>query len=185
MLLKEINSEVFVADEPIVEIGPHEVAFLKDKLPRAPRGRVRLCAHSSNADLLHEMFIALAKTTYVRPHRHLAKSESFHIVEGLVDVVILDERGGIVEIIELGDAATGRNFYYRLSSPAFHTLLIRSDILIIHETTNGPFRQEDAMVADWAPSEADLPTSRDYMVRLDESASKFQRAKQERMRCQT
>ena len=174
MRLKEINCEVFVADEAIVKIGPPELAFLKEKLALSPRGRVRLCAHSNGGDLLHEMIIALARDTYVRPHKHRAKTESFHVIEGMVDVVAFDEDGGIAEIIPLGDAASGRNFYYRLSSPVFHTLLIRTGLLIIHETTNGPFRKADAIWADWAPAEEDGAASRAYMARLASAVASFQ-----------
>ena len=176
MRLKEINSEVFAAGEPIVKVGPREIEFLRQKVALSPRGRVRLCAHPGNGDLLHEMIIVLAQSTYVRPHKHLAKSESFHVIEGVVDVVAFAEDGSISEIIELGDPASGRNFYYRLSSPVFHTLLIRAGPLVIHETTNGPFRKGDAIFAGWAPAEEDREAARAYMERLAASAATFQNA---------
>jgi len=47
--------------------------------------------------------IVLSGNTYIRPHKHLAKSESFHVIEGLVDIVILDDQGAITEVIQLGD----------------------------------------------------------------------------------
>jgi len=176
MRLKEINSEVCAADEPIVKVGPREIEFLKQKLALSPRGRVRLCAHPGNGDLLHEMIIVLAQSTYVRPHKHLAKSESFHVIEGVVDVVAFAEDGSIAEIIELGDPASGRNFYYRLSSPIFHTLLIRSGPLVIHETTNGPFRKGDAIFAGWAPAGEDPEAARAYLERLAAAVAAFQKA---------
>ncbi len=176
MRLKEINSEVFAAGELIVKVGPPEIAFLKDKLAAAPRGRVRLCAHSGQDDLLHEMIIVLAKNTYVRPHKHPAKSESFHVIEGVVDVVVFGEDGRIAEIIALGDPASGRNFYYRLSSPLFHTLLIRAGPLVIHETTNGPFREGDAIFAPWAPAGEDGAAARAWLERLAAAAATFQNA---------
>jgi cupin fold WbuC family metalloprotein len=139
MRLKEISTEVFQADEPIVKVSRREIEFLKERVKHAPRGRVRLCAHSSDSDLVHEMIIVLTQKTYIRPHRHFGKCESFHIIEGAVDVVPFDDAGEIKEIIEMGEPGSGKNFFYRLSTPLFHTLLIRSEILIIHETTTGPF----------------------------------------------
>jgi cupin fold WbuC family metalloprotein len=159
-----------------VKVGPREIAFLKEKLAVAPRGRVRLCAHSNSGDLLHEMIIAMAGSTYVRPHKHQAKSESFHVIEGIVDVVVFAEGGTISEIIKLGEPASGRYFYYRLSSPVFHTLLIRAAPLVIHETTNGPFHKEDAIFAEWAPAEEDREAARAYLERLASSVETFQKA---------
>ena len=33
--------------------------------------------------------------------------------------------------------------------------MIRSERVIFHETTNGPFRREDTIFAPWAPEESD------------------------------
>lgn len=175
--MKEKSPEVYVADEPIVKVGPGEIAFLKDKVLQAPRGRVRLCAHTGNDDPLHEMIIVMLKSTYIRPHRHLDKSESFHIIEGAVDIVTLDDQGGISEVIELGEPGSGRNIFYRNATPLFHTLLIRSELLIIHETTNGPFRQDGTLFAPWAPQETDAVAAKAYLSALANSVAKFSQKK--------
>jgi cupin fold WbuC family metalloprotein len=171
--LKEISSEVYLADEPIVKIGPADVAFLKEKLPLAPRGRVRICAHPSGADLLHEMIIALDKSTYIHPHKHFSKSESFHLIEGVADVVAFNDEGEISEVIKLAAHDPSRSFFYRLSRPFFHTMIIRSEFLIIHETTNGPFQKGDAVFAHWAPPESDPAAARDYMAHLQKRVAQF------------
>ena len=172
MRLKEISSEVFVADEPIVKVSCREIEFLKERVKAAPRGRVRLCAHTDNEDRLHEMIIVLSGQTYIRPHKHFQKSESFHIIEGAVDVVILDDAGKIREVIQMGALASGRQFYYRLSQPTYHTLLIRSELLVVHEITNGPFQQNDALFAPWAPEEGS-PAAAQYLKQLDQSVAGF------------
>ena len=117
------------------------------------RKRARICAHRSNDDSLHEMIIALASRSYIRPHRHVSKSESFHIVEGQVDVAVFDDAGTIVDVIQMGAPGSGRCFYYRLSDSAFHTLIIHTDFLVIHEVTNGPFAVDGTVLADFAPPE--------------------------------
>jgi cupin fold WbuC family metalloprotein len=115
------------------------------------------------------MLIVLLRGTYIRPHKHLAKVESFHIVEGAVDVVVFDEAGAIVDIVRMGDYASGRNFYYRISQPAYHTLVLRSDVLVIHETTNGPFHRDDSIFAPWSPAEEDEAAANAFMKKLSES----------------
>lgn len=178
MKLLKVNEEVFVAEDPIVRFGDPEIEFLKRQAQANPRKRARICAHKTNDDALHEMVIAISAASYIHPHRHLGKSESFHIVEGEVDVVVFDDAGGIVDVIELGAAGSGRKFYYRLSESAFHTLLIRSDFLVVHEVTNGPFARDKTVLAPFAPSEDQAGAARDYMTLVAERAAQHRRTHQ-------
>ena len=152
MRTKKFNDEVLFADEPIVKVGQLDVESLKELAAKNPRKRVRLCAHDGVEDGLHEMFIIHTNDTYVRPHKHLNKSESIHVLEGTVDVVIFDEDGDITEVTQLGDYSSGRQFFHRMSDPRFHTLIINSDTVAFHETTNGPFNPKDTIWAPWAPA---------------------------------
>ena len=101
MKLRRINDEVFVASGPIVRLGSEDVDFLKRQAGLNARGRARICAHGDNEDAIHEMVIAISSSSYIRPHRHIGKSESFHIVDGSVDVVMFDNDGGITDRIVL------------------------------------------------------------------------------------
>jgi len=83
-----------------------------------------------------------------------------------VDVVIFDEVGGIVEVIRMGDYSSGRRFYYRISEPCYHTLLISSDFLVFHETANGPFRKADTVFPSWAPDENGSATQKQFIEQL-------------------
>ena len=149
------SAEVRYATDAVVLVASADVATLKAEAGRNPRRRMRLCAHTGVDDTLHEMIIVHARNTYVRPHKHLGKSESFHVIEGEVDVVLFDEGGAVTDTIEMGSFASGRPFYYRIAAPTFHTLLIRSDVLVFHESTGGPFRRADTMFAPWAPEDGD------------------------------
>lgn len=151
-MYKKYNEEVYVSTADIVSLTTKDIDFLKEKLAISPRGRVRICAHRSNSETIHEMFIAISKRSYIRPHRHFNKIESFHLVEGEADIVIFSNDGKINQVIPL---EKNKNIYYRLNMPYFHTLLLKSDVLIIHETTNGPFLPEDTEFADFSPSEDD------------------------------
>jgi cupin fold WbuC family metalloprotein len=175
MNLNKVNEEVFIAEDPIVRFGDEEIAFLKRQAHANSRKRARICAHKTNDDALHEMVIAISAGSYIHPHRHIDKSESFHIVEGEVDVAIFDDTGAIVDVIELGAAGSGRRFYYRLSESVFHTLLIRSELLVIHEVTNGPFARDRTVLAPFAPSEDEADSARDYMKRVAEQVDQYRR----------
>lgn len=118
-----------------------------------PRRRVRFCAHRSPNDSLHEMFIVHARNCYVRPHWHLSKAESIFILEGEVDLVLFHTDGAVSRVISMGNPASGRPFFHRLSEPTCHTLLIRSEHLVFHEVTEGPFLRTQTVFPDWAPEE--------------------------------
>jgi cupin fold WbuC family metalloprotein len=162
------SKAVLAPDADVVQAGDEEILALRRLADEAPLGRARLCAHRDPSDPLHEMLIVLVRSTYVRPHRHPGKTESFHVVEGLVDVPLFDEHGQLTEIVRLGAHGSGRPFYYRLNVPSFHTVVVRSDAVVLHETTNGPFDPADTVFAPWAPDPDDEPAARSYAERLDE-----------------
>jgi cupin fold WbuC family metalloprotein len=168
---KAINDEVLIAETPIVQVSRQQMDHLKAQAMRNPRHRVRLCAHKDSQDRLHEMLIVLTKEVYIRPHKHLQKAESFHVIEGSAVVVFFDDQGGIEEVIRIGDFASGKQFYFRNDDPRYHTQLITSDFLVFHETTNGPFNRADTIFAPWAPEEADVAGCRAYIDQLKRDAS--------------
>ena len=173
MKLRRISDEVFVAPGPIVRLGSEDIDFLKRQAASNPRGRARICAHGDNEDAIHEMVIAISSSSYIRPHRHIGKSESFHIVDGCVDVVMFDDDGGITDVIELGDRNSGRNFFYRLSESRFHTLVSRTDVLVIHEVTNGPFDRDRTIFAPFAPAEDQIERAREYMSEVMAAVAQY------------
>ena len=175
--LRKINNEVFVADESIVRLGAEQISFLKQQAMSSNRKRARICTHRSDDDALHEMLIAISGDSYIHPHKHTSKVESFHVIEGLVQVVVFDDIGRIVDVVELGDVSTGKNFYYRLSDSLFHTLLIHSEFLVVHEVTNGPFIANETIFAPFAPPEEDESAARDYIEYLSGEVAGFVRGR--------
>jgi cupin fold WbuC family metalloprotein len=175
--LRRVNDEVFVADAPIVRFGGEELAFVKRQALANARRRARICAHRSDDDALHEMLIAISADSYIHPHKHTRKVESFHIVAGTVDVVVFEDDGTVADVIELGDASSGRSFYYRLSDSKYHTLLIQGELLVVHEVTNGPFNREETKLAPFAPPEAERDAAREYMTHVAHLAEAFRAAR--------
>lgn len=161
------NPEVLYSKVAITTTDRSDIALFKQLSSQNLRKRIRLCAHGSPDDRLHEMLIVHERSTYVRPHKHLGKTESTHIIEGLVDVVLFDDDGQIERVISMGDYASGKTFYYRIETPVFHTLIIRSDVLVFHETTNGPFERRDTVFAPWAPEDNDVNFVSTFISDLD------------------
>lgn len=164
--LLRTSPDVWTADGAFLALTRNDVALLDGELGASRLGRTRLCAHGRLEDPLHEMIIALKRGSYVRPHRHEGKSESFHIIEGEGSLVLFTDSGSVTDWIALGDFASGKAFFTRLSQGVFHTLFVESARLLIHETTNGPFRSDDAIQAPWAPRELSQEGTSEYQARL-------------------
>jgi len=153
---RKFNDEVFYSRDSIVKVRRDDIYQLKQFARQTPRKRSRLCTHKDIESSLHEMLILHEKDTYIRPHKHLGKSESFHVIEGKADVIIFGEDGAVLDLIEMSSYSGGEVFYYRLSEPLFHTVIIRSEVVVFHETTNGPFRREDMVFAEWSPRDNEV-----------------------------
>lgn len=164
--VSEQSQEVLVATERVVRIAAADLDEIRTRTLRSARRRARLCAHPDPADPLHEMIICLARGTYIRPHRHPGKSESFHMIEGELEVVLFENDGAIREVIRMGPYSSGAVFFYRLAEPCFHTVLVRSPHVLFHETTNGPFDPADTEFAPWSPAAGDAEAGR-YIQQLD------------------
>ena len=175
---KQISEEILYSSSAITKVRGSDIEFLKRKSLKNIKKRVRLCSHPGIDDALHEMIIVHHKGNYIPPHKHPGKSESFHIVEGCLMVVVFDDNGDIHDVIEMSERKVMEGlFYYRLSKSLFHTVIPCSSIVVFHETTNGPFRRQDMIFAKWAPGENDpeeqqLAYINDLKVKIEEFNSR-------------
>ncbi len=164
---------VFYSTDHVAEVGEDWYATLKRYAYEANQKRARLCLHHSAEDPLHEMIIVFHRDTLVRPHRHRKKSESFHVIFGELDIILFDEDGNPTRLISMGERGSGKTQIYRLSSPIWHSVFVRTEYAAIHEVTNGPFRAEESEFAPWAP---DRPEAlRPFLRNADERAARLSR----------
>lgn len=174
--MKRVSDEVMFADEAIVRVNRGLTTELQLGARANTRHRMRLCAHAAIDDLLHEMVIALAKDTYVRPHLHVGKSESMHVIDGEADFVTFDEHGEVSEVLHLAPYASGQTFFLRMAVPRYHMLLVRSEVLVVHETTNGPLRPDDTVFAPWAPDGGDADGRGTFLTRVERAIVALRRS---------
>ena len=166
--MRQVSEEVFYPTGATVPVNAGHIDSLKTASRAADRRRARLCAHPEPEDALHEMIIVHPAGTYVRPHAHIGKSESIHLIEGEMDLIGFDEAGEVTDVIPMGVYTSGLCFYHRIPEAYIHTLLIRQDI-VFHEVTQGPFRPADTVFPDWAPDESD-PSRVEAFVREVQAA---------------
>ena len=146
--IKESDS-VFYSSERIFILSEDMIEFLLSAAKNNKSRQSRLCAHHNYKDLLHEIIIIHLKGNYVPPHKHVNKIESFHIIKGMLAVVIFSDDGNIMRIVILGGKS--KNLYYRLSDNFYHTVVPLSEYVVFHEVTNGPFNKGDMILPKWAP----------------------------------
>ena len=89
------------------------------------------------------------------------------MIEGSINVIIYNDDGTLREVIPLAAPGSDRPFYYRLPEGLFHTVIPESELVVFHETTNGPFQPGGAQFADWAPgNEADTADKEKYLEEM-------------------
>lgn len=144
------SPEVLYPIEDIVSCNAVDWSQLKGLAMANPRQRIRLCMHTNPKDSLQEMLIVHTKDTYVRPHKHVGRVESFSVLEGIVDVIFFEEDGAVQRVIRMGPPSSGERYFLRMNRPIYHSLVIQSDFLIFHEATTGPFAREQTVFPGWA-----------------------------------
>lgn len=75
------------------------------------------------------------------------------MIEGLLDLVFFDKQGTPEKAVRMGPIGSGAIFCHRLNISEFHAVLPQSDFVVMHEITTGPWIQDDAEFAPWAPQE--------------------------------
>jgi len=146
------TANVFVLGDDPGFVCPEVIAVLKKAATEHPLRRARLCLHSTEESKVHEMLIVLAMGTYIRPHRHHQKSESFHLLEGEVTILFFDDHGSLNQnrLMKVGQHLP---CIYRINSPIYHTQILWSPFVVFYECTRGPYCPDDTEYAPWAPDE--------------------------------
>lgn len=144
---------VFHSKQGYASVGQEWIDKLKDLALKSPMRRARFCLHRTDNDLLHEMVIALARDCTFRPHKHEAKSESYHMIEGRMVFIMFSDSGIPIEAALLAPHGQKGMVSFRISDPIYHAVIPLDDVVVYQETTTGPFKKDEATIASWAPAE--------------------------------
>lgn len=162
MGIKQESPSVFRVSGNTFYLTAEHISLLRQSAAVTPLGRARICLHTDDAAKQHEMLIAFTKNSYVCPHMHPEKSESFHHILGSFLAILFDKTGNIIGRQKI-DAETP---YLRINSGVFHTLIPLEDCSIIHEVTSGPFMRSQTIEAPFAPQTNSLDITLKYQNQL-------------------
>jgi len=159
--------DVWHNKKEIVTVDQKLIDKLKKSALRSPKKRARFCLHTHDKASVHEMIIAVARGTYVRPHKHVRKTESFHVIEGRFWLFIFDDKGRVIRKFKMGQKGKEKIFLYRCQKNIWHAIMPITPFVVFHEVTPGPFvKNKSSQFPAWAPGEDDLKGIKDFHNRL-------------------
>tara|TARA_B110000008_G_scaffold279635_1_gene327623 strand:- start:2725 stop:3222 length:498 start_codon:yes stop_codon:yes gene_type:complete len=140
------NSDILFVNNKIIEEIKYEAL-------KSSRHMARFLMHLSHEDLIQEMLIAMGKECVVSPNSAAGKSESLQVIEGRLLLVIFDLDGNIVKEEEMAPAGSNLSSIYRLNSTPWHTMIPLTEMVVVHETLQGPFESSSEAMPSWVPSD--------------------------------
>ena len=157
------NSEILFVNHEMVEKIKYEAL-------QSSRHMARLLMHLSHEDPVQEMLIGMGRDCAVTPNRAIGQSESLQLVEGELLLVVFDQNGKVIQKVEMGSIGSGKPFLYRLSSTPWHTMIPLTEMVVVHETLQGPFKNSSDPLPDWIPT--DVTSMKRFMDEFVTQANK-------------
>lgn len=129
------------------------------------RLRMNYNFHASMDDPIHRMLNALEPGTYLPPHRHSDKEETYLVLRGSLWVFFYDESGNITEKACLNPSEG--NYGLEISPGTWHSVMALESGTVIFELKKGPYQPlppED--LAPWAPAPSDEEGAAVFMKKM-------------------
>ena len=118
----------------------------------SPRLRMNHNFHPELSDPVQRLLNALEPWTYIRPHKHVTKEESFVLLRGTVLAVVFNDDGTIRDHCVLN--ALSGNLGVEFEENSYHMLTSLESGSVVYEIKEGPFvPHSEASSAPWAPRE--------------------------------
>jgi cupin fold WbuC family metalloprotein len=123
------------------------------------RGRAHLNVHAGADDPVQRFFVSVDRRSYIRPHRHNARSEMALATRGSFDVLVFNDEGEVRLRQTFGVGAA--QVAYEADVAVWHMLVALEDASTFLEIKQGPYDPTTAAeFAHWSPAEADATASR-------------------------
>ncbi|KZN70567.1 WbuC family cupin fold metalloprotein [Pseudoalteromonas luteoviolacea] len=160
-------------DAPVIQLTKGHLDNLKQMAVASEIGRYRYCLHKDHTASIQEMIICLYGDNYFAPHRHPeGVVESYHMIEGEMDVYTFNDNGQIVgctRLSALNLATVDSAFFHKVTTPIYHTVVPRSQFVLYHEVLTGPWLPDyTSQIAPFAPENSDLKAVQQFIESLNE-----------------
>ncbi|MDR0895494.1 MAG: WbuC family cupin fold metalloprotein [Prevotellaceae bacterium] len=122
----------------------------------SPRLRMNYNLHESLSAPIQRLLNALEPDTYLPPHRHPDKTETYLMVRGSLLAFFYDDQGNVTEWAHLSHAA--ENYGLEIPANTWHSIISLEPGTIIFEVKAGPYLPlAPNDIPAWAP--ANTPAS--------------------------
>ena len=153
----------------MIKITTDLLTEVSEKAQKSARLRMNYNFHPELGDPVQRMLNAMEPWTYVRPHKHDAKEESFVLLKGKILAVVFDDEGTIRDhaILSQETGVLGVEF----EENSYHMLTSLETGSVVYEIKEGPFiPHAEETSAPWAPKE-DSADAKGFLEKVFEQLS--------------
>jgi len=148
----------------MIKITTQLIDSVIEKARTSPRMRMNYNFHPELSDPVQRLLNALEPWTYIRPHKHTTKEESFVLLRGKALAVSFNDDGSIRDhaILSHESGVLGIEF----EENTFHMLTALETGTVVYEIKEGPFvPHTEGSSAPWSPQEG-TPGARDFLTKV-------------------
>ncbi len=148
----------------MIKINTELIDKVIDLARNSPRLRMNYNFHPELSDPVQRLLNALEPWTYIRPHKHTTKEESFVLLRGIILAVSFNEDGTIRDHAVLSQATGILGIEFEENT--FHMLTSLETGSAVFEIKEGPFvPHTEGSSASWAPKEGS-PEVKGFLVKV-------------------
>lgn len=119
----------------------------------SPRGRINHNFHELS-EVYQRFLNVLTENTYIQPHKHTSKPETFIALKGEIACFLFDDNGNVTERYLL--SGNGPVYGIDILPGTYHTIVCLTESAACFEGKSGPYIPDaDKEFARWAPAEND------------------------------
>ena len=148
----------------MIKITTQLIDSVIDQARVSPRMRMNYNFHPELSDPVQRLLNALEPWTYIRPHKHTTKEESFVLLRGTALAVVFNDDGSIRDhaILSQANGILGVEF----EENSYHMLTALETGTVVYEIKEGPFvPHTEGSSASWAPQEG-TPGAKDFLAKV-------------------
>jgi cupin fold WbuC family metalloprotein len=148
----------------MIKISTELIDNVIDQARKSPRLRMNYNFHPELGDPVQRLLNALEPWTYIRPHKHTTKEESFVLLRGTILAVAFNDDGTIRDHAVLSQASGILGIEFEEN--CFHMLTSLETGSAVFEIKEGPFvPHTEGSSAPWAPKEGS-PEAKGFLIKV-------------------
>ena len=148
----------------MIKITTQLIDSVIDQARTSLRLRMNYNFHPKLSDPVQRLLNALEPWTYIRPHKHITKEESFVLLRGTALAVVFNDDGSIRDHAVLSQANGILGIEFEENS--YHMLTALETGTVVYEIKEGPFvPHTEGSSASWAPQEG-TPGAKDFLAKV-------------------